>query len=114
MAPCPHRAAASFPAWDRADSGPSDERFECRNPCPALPGGQMSHALELDHGFRLVRGGIEPSCLGDWNVFVGCPVQDHYWHADAADQRLRIELIGEQQPVRQGWSRSSNSRRTDA
>jgi hypothetical protein len=48
----------------------------------------MARTLDLDHGFRLARGSIEAPCLGDWNVFIARPVQDHHRHADAADQRL--------------------------
>src|SRR5271169_402914 len=81
------RAGASSPCergpWVRR--GPSSERLERRSLCPALPGSQMSRTLDLDHGFRLARGGIETPCLGDWNVLIGCPVQDHHRHADAAD-----------------------------
>ncbi len=62
----------------------------------------MSRTLDLDHGLRFASGGIKAPCLGDWNVFIGCPVQDHHWRADAADERLGIELIGEEQPVREG------------
>ena len=75
--------------------GPSGERLERRSLCPALPGSQMSRTLDLDHGLRFARGGIKAPCLGDWNAFIGCPMQDHHRHADAADQRLGIELIGE-------------------
>jgi hypothetical protein len=75
--------------------GPSVERLECRSLCPTLPGCQMARTLDLDHGLRFVRGSIEAPCLGDWNAFIGYPVQDHHRHADAADQRLGIELIGE-------------------
>jgi hypothetical protein len=56
----------------------------------------MARTLDLDHGLRFVRSNIEAPCLGDWNVLIGCPVQDHHRHADAADQRLGIELIGDQ------------------
>ena len=59
----------------------------------------MDGTLDLYHGLRLARGGVEPSSLSDENVIVRRTVQDHDGHLDATDKRLGVELIAEQPPI---------------
>jgi hypothetical protein len=46
----------------------------------------MSCTLDLDHGLRFARGGIEAPCLADRNAFIGCPVPDsNFWFRTKAE-----------------------------